>query len=108
MPALIGSISAVGKPNPHTVADRTEQRLNRERYDTDSLGHFFVIFATEARCVMTATTITTVTEEAGEVAPRDLDHARKPPLSPIGLLLMNFGFFGIQFSFGLHHLRLDL
>ena len=29
------------------------------------------------------------------------DDARKPPLSPLAILLMNFGFFGIQFSFGL-------
>ena len=43
----------------------------------------------------------TVIEESKPVAPRDLDDARKPPLSPLGILLMNFGFFGIQFSFGL-------
>jgi hypothetical protein len=43
----------------------------------------------------------TVTEESRDVAPRDLDDARKPPLSSLGILLMNFGFFGIQFSFGL-------
>jgi maltose/moltooligosaccharide transporter len=46
-------------------------------------------------------TTTTITEEISDVAPRDLDDARKPPLSPLGILLMNFGFFGIQFSFGL-------
>ena len=43
----------------------------------------------------------TVTEESSDVAPRDYDDARKPPLSQLGILLMNFGFFGIQFSFGL-------
>ena len=43
----------------------------------------------------------TVTEDSRPVAPRDLDDARKPPLSQLGILLMNFGFFGIQFSFGL-------
>jgi maltose/moltooligosaccharide transporter len=43
----------------------------------------------------------TVIEESSDVAPRDFDDARKPPLSPLGILLMNFGFFGIQFSFGL-------
>ena len=43
----------------------------------------------------------TVTEESRSVAPRDLDDARKPPLSQFSILLMNFGFFGIQFSFGL-------
>jgi maltose/moltooligosaccharide transporter len=43
----------------------------------------------------------TTTEESRAVAPRDLDDARKPPLSQLGILLMNFGFFGIQFSFGL-------
>jgi hypothetical protein len=43
----------------------------------------------------------TVTEESSDVAPRDFDDARKSPLSPLGILLMNFGFFGIQFSFGL-------
>jgi maltose/moltooligosaccharide transporter len=31
----------------------------------------------------------------------DVNVERKPPLSPMGILLMNFGFFGIQFSFGL-------
>jgi maltose/moltooligosaccharide transporter len=43
----------------------------------------------------------TVTEVSTAGAPRDLDDARKPPLSQFGVLLMNFGFFGIQFSFGL-------
>ena len=43
----------------------------------------------------------TVVEESSEVAPRDFDDARKPLLSPLAILLMNFGFFGIQFSFGL-------
>ena len=43
----------------------------------------------------------TLAEESTAVAPRDIDDARKPPLSPLGILLMNFGFFGIQFSFGL-------
>ena len=43
----------------------------------------------------------TVTEESSDVAPRDFDDARKPLLSPLAILLMNFGFFGIQFSFGL-------
>jgi maltose/moltooligosaccharide transporter len=43
----------------------------------------------------------TVTEESSDLAPRDFDDARKPPLNPLGILLMNFGFFGIQFSFGL-------
>ena len=43
----------------------------------------------------------TVIEESSDVAPRDFDDSRKPPLSPLGILLMNFGFFGIQFSFGL-------
>ena len=45
-----------------------------------------------------------VSEQAGvaEGAPQSVsDDARKPPLSPLGILLMNFGFFGIQFSFGL-------
>jgi maltose/moltooligosaccharide transporter len=46
-------------------------------------------------------TATTITEESMEVTPHDLDDARKPPLSSLGILLMNFGFFGIQFSFGL-------
>ena len=43
----------------------------------------------------------TITEESRDVAPRDQDDARKPPLSSMAILLMNFGFFGIQFSFGL-------
>ncbi len=43
----------------------------------------------------------TVVEERSDVVPRDFDDARKPPLSPMAILLMNFGFFGIQFSFGL-------
>ena len=37
-------------------------------------------------------TATTITEESMEVTPHDLDDARKPPLSPLGILLMNFGF----------------
>ena len=38
---------------------------------------------------------------------RDFDDARKPPLSAAGILLMNFGFFGIQYSFGLQQSAVD-
>ncbi|HEY0240990.1 MAG TPA: MFS transporter [Friedmanniella sp.] len=41
-------------------------------------------------------------ETVVEGQPQTVDaDARKPPLSPLAILLMNFGFFGIQFSFGL-------
>ena len=44
----------------------------------------------------------TVSERADvSTANADAGDARKPPLSAVGILLMNFGFFGIQFSFGL-------
>ena len=44
-------------------------------------------------------TATTITEESMEVTPHDLDDARKPPLSPLGILLMNFGFEPVQLRF---------
>ncbi|WP_375424627.1 MFS transporter [uncultured Friedmanniella sp.] len=42
-----------------------------------------------------------VSEQAPIAAQKVDSDTRKPPMTPLAILLMNFGFFGIQFSFGL-------